>query len=459
MARKNLGYLAREDDEVVGADIPADSGEATLDAIVDSPEADVAEAGEIAGEIEDLVNNVDAGEEDAGDLEAAGAAIDATQAEGGLSAPAAEAISILYGIIARQHGVPMSQQLSKESFDSKTSRRQATEGLADKIKEGGKAIWKLIQKAWEKAKAWTTKWFNKFFDGATKLKDRAVKLKKLATQKGSKAPSKAEFDNEKLAVSLAMTHSGAVGNAGELKHWLDTGAASISGTKGVDDAAAISEELATMITDLIDKMSDEAGFKSATQSYLNTKIRSGNAVEVKNGDDDRDYFATFPTLGGKVVVRSVLKSEGDSAEAIAEALGSVRVELKDDVDAKAVTKTELKTLTGPECVGICASVEKLADALINTRNRIKKIEEKGDAVRNSAKRAESNANKAEKEDAAELGRLIRKVVTGFLAASTGGIAVQRSYNLTSGNHILNYVAESLKQIDAKKDKKDKDDIS
>ena len=453
--RFSLGNMAREDDEV-NADLTPEQGEAAVDEIVESPAEDIAEADQLAGELDEIVDGIGEVVGDAEELEGVADAIDATKAEGGVSAPAAEALNLMLNIVAKRHGIPLTGSFSRESFDSKTSRVKATEGLVDRVKDTANTIWKWLQKAYEKAKAWVIKWFNKFFDGATKLKDRAEKLEKLAKQKSGKTYNGTDkLDNTSMAEALADT-SGKVPSGSQLTAAFGLLSKEVESGKAAD-LVDVFTKAAESITDQI---GDEKKLAGILKQTIKDLISSGTVGKVKDGDDDVKYVIMEELLGGRCFAITVKDEQGDDIEELADALASIRGGIHVLVNAQVPKSGELPYLGAAECASLAGAIKDIATKLINSKNRLKKVEEGCNRVITAAKRQEARTAKGEdSDDTVARSKAARRALSGLVTYITAGVALERQEILRVGNISLNYTAASLGKLGTKEEKKNEKDIS
>ena len=165
-----------------------------------------------AKQIGDLNEDLQHGTETADALSEIQNHIEATEADGGMSEPAARALEIAVECLMRQVGSTKTKKTfpAMEGFaDSKTrlaNTKLAMEGLGEFLQK----IWKAIVAAVRKAIEWIRDFFVALFNGAKSLKKRAEQLEaKAKTMNGKDIPENAKINSRRL-ITLTMSITGDV---------------------------------------------------------------------------------------------------------------------------------------------------------------------------------------------------------------------------------------------------------
>jgi hypothetical protein len=422
-----------------GTEVEVDSSEAVVEEVGNGPEADLQEVASLDAEIGSAEVVIDEAADGAEALDDIAGAVDEANKEGGLDAPAAEAIRIAVEHISRRAGLVVPARFAVEGFKSKTSRVQAGRMASESIKEQAKKIWDMIVKMYEKVKAWVIKWFNNFFDGATKLKNRAEKLVKAAE---AKVTAGDKVDAKKLnIVAPAYAERLATGKGVSTPESLEKAYADGSLIKaGIEIAAAakIQEEL----TGVIEGVNEEGRFKSAAETIyksVEALARSGKAVSDKKlgaGEGVQTYELTGDLPGGKALYVNVPKAAGEN---VAESISKIKFFLGNVIGSAALVKADMQALQPEQAKAVAAGVAKAADGLIQGKKDVAAFQKSFDNVNATAKRLAS----ATKDDAKDRARQAAKIAKAVLSVTTQGIVAARSHEISTHGAALAYVAASL----------------
>lgn len=442
MARFSLRNIAREDDDTTL--ISDDAGEAVLAEIVDSPEGDITAAASTAQELDELDAVIEGGQGDADALDSVADSLEASQDTGGIGEQAAEAISILVGRLAQRHEMPLhasGRMFATEGFGKTARRRTATESALDTVKDFGKRIWAWIVEAYKKAKEWVLKWWKNFFDGATKLKNRAEKLKKLAGTKEGALDPKAKITSDKIAEELR------VNGAAPSPEQVITAATSLETLATNSVVANAAEELGKTIEALI--ASDaKADFDEKVGQLSTSLIKAKTGLGGVQFDvTDLDALAQEQFPGEVYSVLTCKKPSGDSSEAVAERVGSARIKIMTAKNHKPLLKTEMAAATKDQVTTICDKITSVAAKLTAGEKWVKELTKSADQTIAFAKKAAGQA----KDDAKTRANLARKLASASLSISTAGFSASRQAVLAKANAALNFAAASLNEHGKKSD--------
>ena len=450
MARfRNIAMLAEEVD-AAGANAEALSDDA-IEAAVDDPAPVVGETEEIAAQMEADDVAIDNAVADAEVLEETAQALEPA-AEGGeeIGPVAAESIRILVAHIGKRNGLPSTASgIATESFRSKSNRRQAARIAMEGIESMAKNLWKMIVKAYEKAIEWVKKWWNKFFDGATKLKDRAEKLKKAAaSKKGDEAKAAGKKITEEHAWADILADNGALTPK-------DVAAISSSVTQfysndvsKIADAVTLITESASNIFSQLDASNFNASLVGMATSFVD---KVGLEVYKNHSGELQDGMETYGRrlgFGNKALLLIGFKSSA-SVDDVKDNAGHMKMWIDEAINAKDF-HGDLDILTPTQVEGVADNVMKLAQKLIDDKNKASKLESSQKKLKD---RAAKLADKAEDDDSGDNARAAGGLARALLSISTSGLSAIRTLFLSVGNAMCQYGQESLSELNKKDDTK------
>lgn len=427
----NLALLSDDTPEELA--LSDDANEAVVAEIAEGPDADLAAMDDVAGDISDAEATIEEGAASAETLEAVAAQVDESNKDGGLSAPAAEALRLCVEHITARMGMPAPKSLAAEGFASKSTRVRSGQLASEGIKEYAKQIWEYILKAYEKVKAWVIKWFNNFFDGATKVKNRAEKLKKAAE---AKASAKVDPKDAKLVNPAYAAHLTVDGKPASGEQVAKAYPASSSSTALAVITPSKIDVIYSQASRLIDKVDDAKEFDTEIKGLVTELANLGEKGTIKGFKAPEDMelviYEKLP-LGGKVVVALVPKTVSD------ENVGKIKFELKSDGSANSTMNMDMTAADANTVKQIAEGVEAKANVMIEEKKEMGKLEKAFSGVMNSVKRAQGNT----KDDAKARVKKAAKVIKAILGLTTGPFVQGRQGNLQSMNAALSYGAASL----------------
>lgn len=438
MSRMNIALLGEEADAT--GEMTPEATDATLDTIADSPEPEIAEANEVAGDLQDADAAAAEAEEVAETLDAMAGPIEEAQADGGLTEPAAEAIRIAVEHMKSRIGMGGRRTFALEGFKSKTTRANATRIALEDIKDTAKKIWDAIVKAFNTAIEWCKKFFASLFDGAEKLKNRAEKLKKMAEEKKGKPAGKEKFQSPAYAEKLRHQNK-IVPVSGLIEGFKNFGY--YGPTVPVDEIMAI--KLMEIASKLFDKVEDKDFKKDAMALILENGVVTKKKFE--NVPDGMVVLNGASLLGDRTQYLQVIK-EGTSPEKAIDLIGKQKVFIDNSEDYKVITNTDMVPATPEEAGAIAESIMSFAGELIGIKNGVAKIESQQKNIQNQAKKLASNT----KDDAQKNARTIAQISKSLLSLSTTTLSQLRSHQISVGNAALNYAAASLAAAGAEEKK-------
>jgi len=447
MARFSLGSMAREEEGTAG-DIPEGAGEAVLAEITESPAEDIGQAQQLVTELDEISGVIDGATGDADALDDVAESIQDSAATGGLDAPAAEAIAILVGRLAKRHEMPVhtgGRAFSTESFGDTRTRRTATESALETVKDFGKKIWEWLKIAYTKAKEWVLKWWKNFFDGATKLKNRGEKLKKIAENKTGDIAAGAKVNNDKVAEELR--DGGQVITAAKLVSALETVKSQA--------AAGRASTIATALGDAVEKIvgADASAAKTALTEAHGRVLDKPSTITKSVAFDAGEGLETVPVaewIGGTYTVLTYKKGTGDANaktdEALADELGSARIKVMLPKDHKPMLKTEMEAANKATAMAICDKVIAIAGELTKSEASVKELVKKCDQAISYAKKA---AGQTKDDGEKKKAGIARKVAQASLSSCTSGFSADRQVALSKANYALQFAAASINEIGKK----------
>lgn len=435
MSRFNIALLG---EEVEAEDtVTPEATDATLDTIADSPEPEIAEANEVAGDLQDADAAAAEAEEVAETLDAMAGPIEAAQAEGGLTEPAAEAIRIAVEHMKSRIGMSKRKTFAMEGFKSKTTRSQATRVALEDIKETAGKIWEAIVKAFNTAIEWVKKFFLSLFDGATKLKNRATKIKEAAAAKeGKTAAADAKVESESIAEALRLN-----GKVSEPKDVSANFSRMVADVMGKNSAIEAATKLTEEAEGALAVIEDSEKFKSSLEALAKGVNKFSKARKVDGLDANLKATSSENYFGDKV---AVIISLADSVKGddVLKHIGGIKLSIMDAEGRKPLTKTEMTPLTPKEAAELCGDVEDLATGLINAKGAVEKLNTAQKKLQDDAKKLSGNV-KGDAQANAGAGARVARVA---ISAATTYMVQTNKMLLNIGNSGLNYAAASLSLI-------------
>lgn len=433
-----------------------------------TPEADEVEIIEESADIDAEDDVIEEMAEAADSLESIYIAMEAAQANGGMTPEAAAFASIaVENIVGRYGATSQDVGISLEAFGD--NRAVATTVSMEGIKETLKALWETIVKKFQALVKKITDFFNKTIAAAPRLKRRAEGVKKAArSTSGSAKESKMKDGGLWRALNV---------NAGAV-----TAAGIINGLKvsGADFQRNVERDsLTKLVNDAFGKanlndMSDRDGTGIATSIadtyYPGLKVistggdtfmaRASTSGTVPSGfkPGGNDSFDTFGTLvnlpGNKMAWTGVFKGTVKRTTAIS-ALRDVNVGIYTQnssykPDAKKEAEMELPVLSTTDVQGICDTVIANMDIIIKCKtqadkklNGVKIMKAAGDKLIATLKDEDADGGGA-KTRASEL---VNAVVEARRRKDVLE-ATQMRYNYSLSKSALAYCQRSLKQYKA-----------
>ena len=127
-------------------------------------EADLGEAAEVAGDIDDGIAAIDQGEADAETLETIADTLEETEQEGGADPVTARVAEVAVEAIYARLGITRKPVSSMEAFGDKATRVRATQLSVEGIREVVRSVWEAVKKVLLQIKEWIMKFVDSIFN-------------------------------------------------------------------------------------------------------------------------------------------------------------------------------------------------------------------------------------------------------------------------------------------------------
>jgi hypothetical protein len=434
MARVTLGRIGLENEQVT----PEVTDE-TLNAMAEAPDQEIADATQIAAELDAIDGAIEEGVDTAETLDEVAAPLQAAVDSGeGIPAPAAESLRILVSHMTSRIGVPMrTKTFAMESFKGKQTRLLATRIALEGIKETAQRIWAQIVEAFNKAIDWVKSFFAKLFDGAVKLKAAGEKLSKAAGEKASATLEKDTIESAGFAEKLQVGGAAPAGDAfaAQFKSFVD-GYTAYTGDKEYQSVRSFMDNVKLAF----DSVTDGAKLKEKLKNlaHVITFGKKGQSSQTAPEGMEVQQLELVK-IGDKQISGFAFTSAATDEQVLAN-IGRVKVWVEDVTGRKAVDGKNVKALTAPKAKEVADSVVKLADSLIEGKKA-------GAALEKMQKDTQSLALNMSKKGAEAEGAVPPSVLASAARSainlSTVALSQTRSYGLTTGNAALAYVSASL----------------
>lgn len=320
----------------------------------DTLEADIADANEAEAEVQTNSDAVAELDEVAEGLEAIALSLESAIAEGGLTPQAAQFANMAFESYATRLGEEVST-LSLESFGGSTSRVKATTVTLESVREVLNKVWEAIKNIVMKVRDAIIGFFKSMFDGVTKLKERAEKVK--AQAEGISGEAKGKVSLGGLAQKLA------VGNAVSLKNdSVDKIIPIVEGAIAFDQSA----------TGLADKQL--AALRQAAQSGTRVAVDTNLKAPAAFSEHKDGRFST-PNLQGNVAFYIEPYKSGDgfgakAGDAIEKLFGNGYTVGKEQNKSEVGSSVEIDALSKDEIVHVAEGCIKLAEVIASGKDKV-----------------------------------------------------------------------------------------
>lgn len=444
MSRFNVPSL-EDGDENPEVAVPEQEGDLAGDSTVEAGLMDVQEAEVQAEATEKNIEGLDAEKEG---LESFLISLEASLADGGLTA--GEAMWAQRELAARvgKYGVDVQRAVSLENFGGASTRRQATISMENAVKEWLSKIWNAIKDQLKKLWAYLKNWYLRTLDTAPRLRARAEAIKKKAQGDiGSIASDKKTIEvgvlrqlhiNAKVPTDLKAAATKAFETvAGALQ---DMSADEYE--KGADVAIKLAEKVAGGES----KVSELPGLKKVLSKFGATA--KGSTVTDKRYGENYHVIKSEELLGGKMyVVKLAIEEKIDSLAKAADLSAGVGpildtfAQKSKEVDSSGT----FKTLERGEIENLCELVAQMCNTVQDFKKAWEARDKALDRVLKEGDRLEREVAKDKELKGAEQRELIGgiRVAANLMRASHRGGAPFISYALTTGKALLTVCERSV----------------
>ena len=447
MARiKTLAMLSNED---LGASPGVEMTDEAIEAVVEDPAIAAATVNDDATQLE--LDNV-VSEESAADAdvleEVADTLEEATENGEVITGVAAECLRVLVQHIADRRGIQAGVNIARESFGNKAAGLRAQRLAMLSIQNIAKDIWKQIVKAYEAVIAFVKKWWNKFFDGATKLRDRAESMEKA-------------FKSKKASIEKDLTKKVDIGDWADLIQEGDgtltwANARTVAGTlvEGYGKTKSTSDMVANLGEAVAKAMENPADAENGKSKVFATASALANTATVTGFGEPPDgmtFTKNLDLYGGRALFALVPRN-GASEEEVTDNLGRIKMWVDEIPSYKDISVTEIALTDAPAyCETACKNVYNLAVTMI-------KAKERSDNMMKIANKLKDRANKlagmGDDEDKSDDIRTIGKVARACVGVLSTTVTSLNNHFLQVGNAHLSAVAAII-SAGSSKNKEDK----
>lgn len=365
---------------------------------------------------------------------------------------AAECLRILTQHIANRRGVQVGVNIAKESFGNKASALQAQRLAMLSIESVAKDIWKQIVKMYEGVIEFVKKWWAKFFDGATKLRDRSESMDKAF--KSKKSSIEADAANKRVDIG---DWGNLIQNGDGSLSWADS--ARTVGT--LIDGYTFNTNIEGKISDLANKVAE--AMKDPASAIRGKTAIIAEAVAVKEKNDannmgeapDGMTFTMGDVFQGGRCIYALTPKQGASEDDVVDNIGRMKIWIDEMPGYKDVATTDLPlTDAATYCEAACKNVYNLAVTMI-------KAKDKSDNVMKIANKLKDRASKlagmGDDDDKSDDIRVIGKVARACVGMISSSITAVNNHFLQVGNAHLSAVGAII-SAGSSKTKEDKKNV-
>ena len=426
------GEAARTEEDAVRDEV------AEVTSFVDAPEGDLAEAADVASEVEQTTDSIDEATSTVETLDEIGDAVEASIEEGGLSEPAARGIEVAIEHLRTQVGFPKGRKFmpALEGFADSKSRIGQTKLALESIRDTANKVGAAIVAAFNRAVEWIIKFYEHVMDGAKGLAARAEALaQKAASVEGKQAGAgvnvSASSFGKTLAVNGAFVEGQSfVGKFGEaLKQTAELGEAQMNLAKqgqvanGKIYSAKSMEEVETLAMAALKTIGQYSiGQQSASKSLGGVGY---TVLEEKLVFGGQSFYSVFPSTDNQVGKAGQVQWTVGPTTGGKEAGDIGEVQPLSAKDIVAVAKAAAEHLKGYASFNEGINAVKKANAEIQAAAK----KEEGSVASHWGKNA-----------------LASLVIKSYIKAMTQGAQKLRSYDLMICKAGLTYAGASLKAL-------------
>jgi hypothetical protein len=439
---RKFGIIALENED----NLPAD-GEAVVEDAANSAETALLEVNDEVAEGDTSEAAVDEAVEAVSSLEAYAAALEAANAEGGLSRAGASVMNIGLESIYRRLGFQAGETntVSLENFGQNSSRAGATTIALEGVKEKIKEIWAAIIAHIKKAIEWVKGHFNKIFGTAEKLQKRAKALSEAA--KGINGqPKEKTFENERLAKALSINGNVPASISTELTKV--TKVADIVFTSVADFNGKGAEKLLEEMGKTDGKVDQITALPIGSLNGM-AEVANPQGAGFSNPPSGLTLYRGAHMLGNKTIIVEAPKAAVSGAPAV-EAASKTSVALGAfDPKAKETSKTTVNVVDPGEVGKIADEVANICQEVIKYKAKLGKASDLKSKIVAAAERAGKDANSEEDKDKAAYHSAMQKIATSAVNNLDRAPAAMSAYALNTAKAALDLAEQSLKQYGTK----------
>lgn len=399
-------------------------------------EADLGEAAEVAGDIDDGIAAIDQGEADAETLETIADTLEETEQEGGADPVTARVAEVAVEAIYARLGITRKPVSSMEAFGDKATRVNATKVSVEGIREVVRSVWEAVKGILARIKDWLVNFYKSIFDAQVKLQKRAEGiLEKAKTLSGTPAEAQVEGSFIKdLAKGSTFDKGYALSSVAGLKPY----------AAGVRDFGEGSKKFADSL-----KASALIADKKAFDAWTGTDLTTGPDLptQVKkwfNLVDDKDN--TWCALGkagiGSAIVAVKSPIVGVKGADAFKATAKMEVRLVANSDKQVGKDTKAPTLDASEIAALCQDVIDGMKAFEGVKAAVNKAVLGLEVTMKEADVAGKQLKDEDKE-AANRSKLVAGAVRGYGKAVSGISILALRHATMVGRAGLAYAEKSM----------------
>ena len=399
-------------------------------------EADLGEAAEVAGDIDDGIAAIDQGEADAETLETIADTLEETEQEGGADPVTARVAEVAVEAIYARLGITRKPVSSMEAFGDKATRVQATKLSVEGIREVVEKVWEAVKGILAKIKDWLVNFYKSIFDAQVKLQKRAEGiLEKAKTLSGTPAEAQVEGSFIKdLAKDGGFDKTYAIGSVAGLKPY----AASVRDFGEGSKKFADSLKASALIAD-----------KEAFDGWGGTELFAGQQLptQVKKWfglvDDNENVWLALgkADVGSSIVAVKAPAKSLKGADAF-KATSKMEVRIVPQSNKEVGKDTKAPTLNASEIAALCQDVIDGMKAFEGVKAAVNKAVLGLEVTMKEADVAGKQLKDEDKE-AANRSKLVAGAVRGY-GKAVSGISIQALRHATMvGRAGLAYAEKSM----------------
>jgi len=441
MARFNIAMLSEE----------AQTGEAQvqseLDVVGQQAEDAIAEAVQVQTDIENAQQATDDAAEVVEEMEEERQALQVAQEQGGIDRVAMESLQRAVKRFEKRTGVPcVIKSMGMESFDSKTTRAQATKIAMEGVGEYIKKLMKMLMDGLAKIYNMVKDFFTKMIVGAERLGKRAKQVQELAKNAmGKTAPADAKITTGGV---LEFARSGGKVVQGS----------SFASQYAKDTAPTADHNVA--IKDTIDFYKSGNAYIEALEAtvkpdnkknVLNSLLKNKPSTGKASYTDGLGMSGMPGTLLGEYKVRFVQLDPKATWEQLSKHYGKVKMDIARADDVKEASGDGISPLAVKDALAVAKHAETIMAGYVNTSSDIDAIRKEIDAITKEAKVLSSQKDTLPEES--EQVRVAVMYIRAEMNAFLRYVVSSRTYNIRLTKAALDYATASIKAIKAETEEK------